>query len=351
VDTSQALVDKQAMEMAVRHREEAHQRELLEAVDLVEELQAAALSDSKRNDEGVQQRLSKLKVSTEAAAASREDELANPAAESKAAAAATISPRKSSSEVLDTLSKLATPSDTHAATAAAAVEQPKRSAMLHMLEKLGPIATATTPPERDMKKAPLPPVSRSMSSGMPPPKTSEVLSTLSKLSTPPGSSDHLSSAEDVPPQTPAVEPTRSAMLDMLTKLATPPASEDAAVSESGSSLRSSEPRSSVLDMLTLLATPPDEEAAATSAKSGNTSEVLDTLSKLAAETEEVTKEVRTFIGVSRRFAGVCLSSCGCISRPSGKTLTGLCSICTPSSLQGVYRAGGRPPAAAAPCTD
>ena len=141
------------------------------------------------------------------------------------------------------------------------------------------------------------------------------------------------------------------MLDMLTKLATPPASEDAAVSESGSSLRSSEPRSSVLDMLTLLATPPDEEAAATSAKSGNTSEVLDTLSKLAAETEEVTKEVRTFIGVSRRFAGVCLSSCGCISRPSGKKLTGLCSICTPSSLQGVYRAGGRPPAAAAPFTD
>ena len=45
---SQALLEKQALEMAARHKEEVHQRELQEAVDLVEELQAAALSDSKR---------------------------------------------------------------------------------------------------------------------------------------------------------------------------------------------------------------------------------------------------------------------------------------------------------------
>jgi hypothetical protein len=286
------LVEKQALEMAARQREEAHQRELQEAVDLVEELQAAALSESKRDDGEFSKRLSKLKLSTESAAAAREDSLAIPA-ESKAAAA-----RKT--PVLGKVSKLAA-SDTHPM-------EPKRSAMLHMLEKLGPIATPS--PETE-KKAP--PVSSSRSGT---PTTSEVLSMLSKLSTPPGSSESLSSVADQPKSAAgAVEmPTRSAMLNMLTKLATPPASDDAS---EASSVSSSEPRSShstgtneVLDTLTLLATPPDEDMAATSsphnAKRGNTGEVLDRLSQLATppETEEVTEEVRAH-RASRSFAGVC----------------------------------------------
>jgi hypothetical protein len=185
VGREQALVDKQALELAARHKEETHQRELHEAVKVVEQLQAA-FHVSQQTDDPPAALISRLRrVSSES---SRDREAAKRSA------------------MLDTLGKLASPESSS--------------------------GTSQPPPP--------PP---------PPPKKSEVLDMLSKLSTPPGSSDSLASAVS------AVEPKRSAMLEMLTKLATPP--------ESVASDSSEPPRKSgskeVLDTLTLLATPPPPE--------------------------------------------------------------------------------------------